>query len=58
METFDFKSIGLRELSKSEAAIIDGGIIPPATSVWWSAFVNYIQYSMETGGANVTHHAQ
>lgn len=57
MKTIDFKEMGVRELDRSDLNDTDGGIVP-IPSAWLNALVTYIKYSMDTGGAYVTHHAQ
>ncbi len=58
MKTIDDQEMGVRELENIDSVKIDGGALVPATSIWWNAFVGYVKYCMETGGDNVTYHAQ
>jgi len=58
MNKFDFKEIGIWELESKVFVNVEGGAVVPVTSVWWNAFVGYVKYCMETGGQNVTYHAQ
>lgn len=59
MKTIDFKEMGVRELEGADVVKTDGGVVvSQVTLAWLRALVTYVNYSMDTGGAYVTHHAQ
>jgi hypothetical protein len=58
MKTIDLNEMSVRELKWADAMTTEGGLTTPVTTAWWSALVAYVKYSMETGGQNVTYHAQ
>jgi hypothetical protein len=70
MENFNLKALGVKEIGKNKLIEINGG---QAVSPWWSlasTIINaavivleaaakaYIEYSEETGGKYVIHHAK
>lgn len=59
MNTIEWSDMNVMEMAACDAANANGGlIVAPTTSAWWTLFVNYVEYCMQTGGANVTYHAQ
>jgi len=73
MENFDFNALSVNEMGTNSLIEINGGQVIPAPSPWWSlasyiielgckamtaAAEAYIEFSMETGGEYVIHHAK